>query len=558
MASIRVALAQLNFRVGDFETNVELISEAYERAVEQQADLVVYSELAVCGYPPEDLLLKQQFLDDARAAVDQIAARTSNAVAVVGFPELESDCLYNSAAICYQGSVKGIYRKQLLPNYSVFDEKRYFTPGASAGPIIEIAGVNIGVSICEDLWFDEGPIDDQVSSGIGLVISLNASPYQRGKDLDRASTVIERVTRHKIPVVYVNQVGGQDELIFDGSSFVADSRGQLVARLPQFEEMIHVVDLEVEDSDCGELPVIVASPSQEPKNLIPEMSVSREEEETAEVWKALVLATRDYVNKNGFDEVVIGLSGGVDSSLVAAIAVDALGSGRVHGVSMPSRYSSQGSKDDAAELAKNFNIDFETIPIESGYTALTNMLEPVFEGHQSDLTEENLQSRLRGILLMAMSNKKGWLVLTTGNKSETSVGYSTLYGDTAGGFAVIKDCPKLLVYELCRWRNKQTSSGWIPEASITKPPSAELRPDQTDDQSLPPYEVLDPLLEAYVERDKTAGELISLGYDPEIVKRITGLVDLAEYKRRQSPPGPRISTKAFGKDRRLPITNRYR
>ncbi len=558
MASIRVALAQLNFRVGDFETNVELISEAYERAVEQQADLVVYSELAVCGYPPEDLLLKQQFLDDARAAVDQIAARTSNAVAVVGFPELEGDCLYNSAAICYQGSVKGIYRKQLLPNYSVFDEKRYFTPGASAGPIIEIAGVNIGVSICEDLWFDEGPIDDQVSSGIGLVISLNASPYQRGKDLDRASTVIERVTRHKIPVVYVNQVGGQDELIFDGSSFVADSRGQLVARLPQFEEMIHVVDLEVEDSDCGELPVIVASPSQEPKNLIPEMSVSKEEEETAEVWKALVLATRDYVNKNGFDEVVIGLSGGVDSSLVAAIAVDALGSGRVHGVSMPSRYSSQGSKDDAAELAKNFNIDFETIPIEPGYTALTNMLEPVFEGHQSDLTEENLQSRLRGILLMAMSNKKGWLVLTTGNKSETSVGYSTLYGDTAGGFAVIKDCPKLLVYELCRWRNKQTSSGWIPEASITKPPSAELRPDQTDDQSLPPYEVLDPLLEAYVERDKTAGELISLGYDPEIVKRITGLVDLAEYKRRQSPPGPRISTKAFGKDRRLPITNRYR
>ena len=558
MASIRVALAQLNFRVGDFETNVELISEAYERAVEQQADLVVYSELAVCGYPPEDLLLKQQFLDDARSAVEQIAAKTSNTVAVVGFPELESDCLYNSAAICYQGSVKGIYRKQLLPNYSVFDEKRYFTPGASAGPIIEIAGVNIGVSICEDLWFDEGPIDDQVSSGIGLVISLNASPYQRGKDLDRASTVIERVTRHKIPVVYVNQVGGQDELIFDGSSFVADSRGQLVARLPQFEEMIHVVDLEVEDSDCGELPVIVASPSQEPKNLIPEMSVSKEEEETAEVWKALVLATRDYVNKNGFDEVVIGLSGGVDSSLVAAIAVDALGSGRVHGVSMPSRYSSQGSKDDAAELAKNFNIDFETIPIEPGYTALTNMLEPVFEGHQSDLTEENLQSRLRGILLMAMSNKKGWLVLTTGNKSETSVGYSTLYGDTAGGFAVIKDCPKLLVYELCRWRNKQTSSGWIPEASITKPPSAELRPDQTDDQSLPPYEVLDPLLEAYVERDKTAGELISLGYDPEIVKRITGLVDLAEYKRRQSPPGPRISTKAFGKDRRLPITNRYR
>ena len=550
MASIRVALAQLNFRLGDFKTNVALIADAYERAVEQQADVVVYSELAVCGYPPEDLLLKQQFLDDARAAVEEIAANTSNAVAVVGFPEVEGECLYNSAAICYQGNIKGIYRKQLLPNYSVFDEKRYFTPGASAGPIIKIGGANIGVSICEDLWFDEGPIDHQVSSGVGLAISLNASPYQRGKDSDRASTVIDRVTRHEIPVVYVNQVGGQDELIFDGSSFVVDSQGELVARLPQFEESVQVVDLEVEECGSGDLPVIVVSRSEQQKKPIPEKRIAEEEEEIAEVWKALVLATRDYVNKNGFKEVVVGLSGGVDSSLVAAIAVDALGPERVHGVSMPSRYSSQGSKDDAAALAENFGIDFETISIEPGYTALTNMLEPVFEGHQTDLTEENLQSRLRGVLLMAMSNKKGWLVLTTGNKSETSVGYSTLYGDTAGGFAVIKDCPKLMVYELCRWRNQQTSSTWIPEASITKPPSAELRPDQTDDQSLPPYEVLDPLLEAYVEQDQTAGELISRGYDAEIVHRITRLVDLAEYKRRQSPPGPRISTKAFGKERR--------
>ena len=550
MASIRVALAQLNFRLGDFKTNVALIADAYERAVEQLADVVVYSELAVCGYPPEDLLLKQQFLDDARAAVEEIAANTSNAVAVVGFPEVEGECLYNSAAICYQGNIKGIYRKQLLPNYSVFDEKRYFTPGASAGPIIKIGGANIGVSICEDLWFDEGPIDHQVSSGVGLAISLNASPYQRGKDSDRASTVIDRVTRHEIPVVYVNQVGGQDELIFDGSSFVVDSQGELVARLPQFEESVQVVDLEVEECGSGDLPVIVVSRSEQQKKPIPEKRIAEEEEEIAEVWKALVLATRDYVNKNGFKEVVVGLSGGVDSSLVAAIAVDALGPERVHGVSMPSRYSSQGSKDDAAALAENFGIDFETISIEPGYTALTNMLEPVFEGHQTDLTEENLQSRLRGVLLMAMSNKKGWLVLTTGNKSETSVGYSTLYGDTAGGFAVIKDCPKLMVYELCRWRNQQTSSTWIPEASITKPPSAELRPDQTDDQSLPPYEVLDPLLEAYVEQDQTAGELISRGYDAEIVHRITRLVDLAEYKRRQSPPGPRISTKAFGKERR--------
>ena len=558
MASIRVALAQLNFRLGDFDSNVASITEAYDQSLEREADVVVFSELAVCGYPPEDLLLKQRFLEDARAALEDIAARTSDAVAVVGFPEQEGQDIYNSAAVCHQGAVKGIYRKQLLPNYSVFDEKRYFSPGTSAGPIVQIAGVMVGISICEDQWFDEGPLNDQITSGLGLAISLNASPYQRGKDADRASTVIERVTSHKIPVVYVNQVGGQDELIFDGSSFVANSQGELVARLPQFEEAVQLVDLDVDECSSDGLPVIVTSTKQKTKSAIPEPVVVEGDETIAEVWNALVLATRDYVNKNGFSEVVIGLSGGVDSSLVAAIAVDALGPERVHGVSMPSRYSSRGSEDDAAELAGNFGIDFQTIPIEAGYAALTSMLEPVFRGHSPDLTEENLQSRLRGILLMAMSNKKGWLVLTTGNKSETSVGYSTLYGDTAGGFAVLKDCPKLLVYELCRWRNSQTTSSWIPEASISKPPSAELRPDQTDDQSLPPYELLDPLLEAYVEQDRSAAELVAEGYDPEIVEQITRLVDLAEYKRRQSPPGPRISAKAFGKDRRLPITNRYR
>ena len=558
MASIRVALAQLNFCLGDFESNVASITEAYDRALEREADVVVFSELAVCGYPPEDLLLKQRFLEDARSALEDVAAHTSNAVAVVGFPEQDGERIYNSAAVCHQGAVTGIYRKQLLPNYSVFDEKRYFTPGVSAGPIFQIAGVMVGISICEDQWFDEGPLNDQIASGVGLAISLNASPYQRGKDAARASTVIERVTSHKIPVVYVNQVGGQDELIFDGSSFVANSEGELIARLPQFEEAVQIVDLDVDEFDSGELPVIVTSKKQKKKGEIAEPVVAEVDDPIAEVWNALVLATRDYVNKNGFSEVVIGLSGGVDSSLVAAIAVDALGPERVHGVSMPSRYSSQGSEDDAAELARNFGIDFQTIPIEAGYTALTDMLESVFRGHSADLTEENLQSRLRGILLMAMSNKKGWLVLTTGNKSETSVGYSTLYGDTAGRFAVIKDCPKLLVYELCRWRNTQTTSPWIPEASITKPPSAELRPDQTDDQSLPPYELLDPLLEAYVEQDRSAAELVAEGYDPEIVQQITRLVDLAEYKRRQSPPGPRISMKAFGKDRRLPITNRYR
>ena len=558
MASIRVALAQLNFRLGDFESNVAAIVEAYDRSVEQNADVVVFSELAVCGYPPEDLLLKQRFIEDAKAAVTHIATHSTDTVAVVGFPEQEAEDVFNSAAICHRGAIAGIYRKQLLPNYSVFDEKRYFAPGASAGPIFQIAGVTVGISICEDLWFDEGPLDAQIASGVGLAISLNASPYQRGKDVSRASTVIERVSSHNIPTVYVNQVGGQDELIFDGSSFVANSHGQIVARLPQFEEALEIVDVATEDHVLDGLPVIVTSESQKAKRSIREPIIAEENDETAEVWNALVLATRDYVEKNSFDQVVIGLSGGVDSSLVAAIAVDALGADRVQGISMPSRYSSQGSQDDARELAENMGIDFHTISIEAAHAALTEMLEPLFSGHGTDLTEENLQSRIRGVLLMALSNKKGWLVLTTGNKSETSVGYSTLYGDTAGGFAVLKDCPKMLVYELCRWRNSQTCSAWIPEASITKPPSAELRPEQTDDQSLPPYELLDNLLEAYIELDRTAAELVDEGNDPEVVDQITRLVDLAEYKRRQSPPGPRISGKAFGKDRRLPITNLYR
>ena len=558
MASIRVAIAQLNFRLGDFESNVAAIVDAYKKSVEQDADVVVFSELAVCGYPPEDLLLKQRFIEEAGEAVQQIAAQCSETVAIVGFPEAEGQKLYNSAAVCCQGEISGIYRKQLLPNYSVFDEKRYFTPGTSAGPIFQIAGVTVGISICEDLWFDDGPLETQIASGADLVISLNASPYQQGKDASRFSAVHERLVDHGLPAVYVNQVGGQDELIFDGSSFVTDSAGDLIAQLPQFEEALQIVDLEVGARPIGELSLIRVSEPKKTKKPIPEPTVTPGQDETGEVWNALVLATRDYVEKNGFKQVVIGPSGGVDSSLVAGIAVDALGPDRVQGVSMPSRYSSQGSEDDAVALAANLGIALHRIPIEAAHSALTDMLDPLFDGQEPDLTEENLQSRIRGVLLMALSNKNGWLVLTTGNKSETSVGYSTLYGDTAGGFAVIKDCPKLLVYELCTWRNSQTSSPWIPEASITKPPSAELRPDQTDDQSLPPYEVLDPLLEAYVELDWTAAELVAEGHDPELVDRITRLVDLAEYKRRQSPPGPRISGKAFGKDRRLPITNRYR
>ncbi|MED6304808.1 MAG: NAD+ synthase [Actinomycetota bacterium] len=558
MGLIRVALAQLNLRVGDFDSNVAAITDAYDQSAALDADLAVFSELAVCAYPPEDLLLKQRFIDDAQRALEAIASHASDTVAIVGFPEQENDELYNSVAVCHQGQVRGIYRKRLLPNYSVFDEKRYFVAGATEGPLFEIAGVLTGVCICEDLWFDEGPFGSQIEAGAALGISVNGSPYQRGKHATRVAAITDRARTDKVPIVYVNQVGGQDELVFDGSSFVADAHGAVIARLPQFEEAVEVVDIEVSSRPQGDLPVLTTSLEPERREPLTTRPMAEPHSGTGEVWKALVLATRDYVNKNGFSDVVIGLSGGVDSSLVAAIAVDALGPQRVHGVSMPSRYSSAGSQDDAAELALNLAIDFHTIPIEPAHASMIDMLDPLFSGHDPDLTEENLQSRIRGVLLMALSNKKGWLVLTTGNKSETSVGYSTLYGDTAGGFAVLKDCPKLLVYDLCRWRNSQTNTPWIPEASISKPPSAELRPEQTDEQSLPPYELLDPLLEEYIEQDRTAAELVSGGYDSEMVERITGLVDLAEYKRRQSPPGPRISAKAFGKDRRLPITNRYR
>jgi len=569
MRRIRVAAAQLNVCVGDLDGNVDLILDAYRTGVEAGADVVVFSELTITGYPPEDLLLKPAFVREAEDAVARVAAEIGDVVAIVGYPDSVHD-LHNAAAILHRGEMVGSYHKQVLPNYSVFDEQRYFVPGIDAGPLYEIAGVRVGVTVCEDIWSPVGPYADQAAGGAELLVNINGSPFRSGKQQIRESLLETRAADVSIPVVYVNQVGGQDELVFDGGSVVVDETGALVARAKQFESDVLVVDIEVPLPYRARLldprgrrheetlPVVELTP--EPSSLLPPVESRIEDlsDPLGETWQALVTATRDYTLKNGFSEAIIALSGGVDSSIVAALAADALGSEHVHGVSMPSRYSSDGSRDDAAKLAANFGFDFRTIAIEEAHSAFLSMLAESFDGTEPDTTEENLQSRIRGVMLMALSNKFGWMVLTTGNKSESAVGYTTLYGDTAGGYAVIKDVPKLLVYELCQWRNGQAGFDVIPDSVLDKAPSAELRPDQRDDQSLPPYSQLDPLLEAYVEHDRTAAELVAMGFDEAVVARITRLVDISEYKRRQSPPGPKVSGKAFGKDRRLPITNKYR
>jgi NAD+ synthase (glutamine-hydrolysing) len=474
--------------------------------------------------------------------------------------------------VCTGGQVVGRYHKRLLPNYAVFDEQRYFASGTEPLELYEIAGVKVGVAICEDVWSADGPIADQSAGGAELVVIPNGSPYFQARQGERERLLATRAEDAHCHIAYVNQVGGQDELVFDGASFVVDADGELVHRSPQLAEALDVVDLDIRPvfrtrlldprgrDTAPALPVVrVSGAVADHPGTSRAPRITPLLDPVAEVYDALVLATRDYVTKNGFTDVVLGLSGGVDSSLVAVIAADALGSEHVHAVSMPSRYSSQGSKTDAEALCEATGIELRTIAIEPAFTAFLDLLAPSFEGLPEGLAEENLQPRIRGTLLMALSNKlPGWLVLTTGNKSELAVGYSTLYGDTAGGFAVIKDVPKLLVYELCRLCNRRAGREVVPESVLTKPPSAELRPDQRDDQSLPPYDELDPLLEAYVEQDLTRGELLERGFDPTLVDRVTRLVDVAEYKRRQNPPGPRITAKAFGKDRRMPITNRYR
>jgi NAD+ synthase (glutamine-hydrolysing) len=563
MGRLRIAACQINTVVGDLDGNVRRILEALDQAEEAGADVALFPELAITGYPPEDLLLKPGFVADNLEALDKLAARTGRCAAVVGFVDQGRD-LFNAAAVCANGEVVGRYHKRLLPNYAVFDEQRYFAPGVTTPTLFTIGGVRCGISVCEDIWSPTGPMSEQAAGGAELMLNLNASPFYAGRRGERLRMLATRAADASCALVYVNQVGGQDELVFDGASMVFDADGELVASAPQFEEAVLLVDHEVRPSfrkrlldprgraTAGPLPVIEVTAAADVHDQAVRPVIAPSLDVADEVYAALVVGTRDYVRKNGFSDVVIGLSGGIDSSLVAVVAVDALGAEHVHGVSMPSRYSSPGSKDDARALAESLGIDFRTIAIEPAHAAITSMLAESFEGRAEDLTEENLQSRIRGVTLMALSNKFGWLVLTTGNKSEMAVGYSTLYGDTAGGFAVIKDVPKTLVFELSR------RCGRIAESVLTKAPSAELRPDQRDDQSLPPYEVLDPILEAYVERDVTAGELIDEGCDAELVRRIVRLVDLAEYKRRQTPPGVRVTPKAFGKDRRVPITNRYR
>ena len=544
-STLRVAMCQLNLRVGDLAGNMAALRHAYDQAEAAGADIALFPELAACGYPPEDLLLKPGFVEDLQDAVAQFARGiTGHCTAIVGWVEVHNGELFNSAAVIRDSRMLGSYRKQALPNYGVFDEKRYFSAGTADQELYEIAGVTVSVTVCEDVWVDDGPILAAAQRGAALAVNINASPFHIGKQQVREEMLSRRAVEAGIPIAYLNLVGGQDELVFDGGSVVVAATGLVTSRLPRFESACTVVDVD-----------LLAS-GQEGAN---PTGPALEDIETslAEVWKALVLGLHDYVTKNGFSEVVIGLSGGVDSSIVAALATDALGAESVHGVLMPSRYSSDHSLSDAEILAKNLGIDYRTIPIEAAHLALLDLLEPSFEGRDADLTEENLQSRIRGVLLMALSNKFGWMVLTTGNKSETAVGYSTLYGDTAGGLAVIKDVPKLMVYDLCAWRNEQQDLDLIPVSVLTKAPSAELRPDQRDDQSLPPYEVLDLIIQGYVDEDLTTEELVEIGHDAELVSKIVGLIDRAEYKRRQSPPGIRISEKAFGRDRRIPITNAY-
>jgi NAD+ synthase (glutamine-hydrolysing) len=571
MRELRVALAQINVTVGDLDGNARRIVDSIREAAEVGADVVAFPELAVTGYPPEDLLLKPEFIAANQRALAAIADSTPDLVAVCGFAD-RADDLYNAAALLHRGQLAAVYHKNYLPTYSVFDEDRYFQSGKER-PVFRIGGGVVGVSVCEDIWYPDGPPTEQaLAGGAELLLNISSSPYCMGRFGTRREMLATRAADTGAFVAYVNLVGGQDELVFDGQSMVFAPDGDLLARAPAFEETMLVVDLDLDaafqhrlhdprrrkrTSPSGLTPTVINETvkSDKPGLGPPVMAEPLVRED--EVYRALVTGTRDYVHKNGFEKVVVGLSGGVDSSVVASIAADALGPANVVGVSMPSRYSSEGSRTDAEALAEALGTELRLVPIEEAHTAYESVLAPHTQDSGS-IVFENVQARIRGNILMALSNAHGWLVLTTGNKSEISTGYCTLYGDMAGGFAVLRDVPKTLVYELARFKNASAGREIIPQSVIDKVPSAELRPDQKDTDSLPPYEVLDPILRAYVEEDRPVAEIVAMGNDPEVVARVVELVDHNESKRRQAPPGPRITSRALGRDRRLPITNRFR
>jgi NAD+ synthase (glutamine-hydrolysing) len=576
MRRLRIAMAQINTTVGDFDGNVKKILGAIDNARTIKADIVTLPELAICGYPPEDLLFKPQFIQANLQSLQKIVEASQGITVVVGYVDSDGD-IYNAAALISDGKLIGTYHKMYLPNYGVFDENRYFRAGGEC-PVYVINGIGIGINICEDIWYEAGPATVQAYAGAEVIINISASPYHAGKGESREKMIATRAVDNVAIFAYNNLVGGQDELVFDGHSLLIDERGNLITRGKQFEEDFIVADLDIEGVFRARLhdprwrkespllgktswhqtkTIVSQTNANTPKPALPQRHIAALDP-VAEVYQALVLGTRDYIHKNGFQKVVIGLSGGVDSAIVATIAVDALGKDNVIGISMPSRYSSTGSITDTQKLTQNLGIKLKTISIEKPFQAYLDTLTESFAATRPDSAEENLQARVRGNLLMALSNKFGWLVLTTGNKSEMATGYTTLYGDMAGGFAVIKDVPKTLVYKITRYRNAQAGFDLIPAAIIEKPPSAELRPDQKDSDSLPEYEILDSILTAYVEDDKSVDQIVALGFDKAIVQKTAKLVDRSEYKRRQAPPGVKITSRAFGRDRRLPLTSLFK
>lgn len=575
MRTFRLAMGQINTTVGDLEGNTRKIIDYIDQARSFKADLITFPELVITGYPPEDLLLHPQFVKDNVAKMHQVVAASRGIATVVGFVDGTSD-IHNAAAVAYNGELVGIYHKIHLPNYGVFDEERYFRPGKQC-PVYVINGTSVGVNICEDIWHTSGPTSVQKAAGAEVIVNINGSPFHIGKQQTREAMLAKRAIENRIFVSYTNLVGGQDELVFDGASVIFNPTGDIVSRGKQFNEELIVADLDIESSQeprppannsiqdpmrpshglCSSTTTNISAFSPTSNPLLPIFKTTLLPD-LAQVYEALVLGTRDYVLKTGFKKILVALSGGIDSSLVATVGVDALGADNVVGLSMPSRYSSEGSILDAMALATNLGFELRSLPIEDIFSAYLGTLRPEFDEKTSDLAEQNIQSRIRGNLIMAMSNNLGWLVLTTGNKSEMAVGYATIYGDMAGGFAVIKDVPKIMVYELCEYRNSLENKPMIPINVLKKPPSAELKPDQKDDDTLPPYAVLDPILKAYIEEVHSFNDIVDMGFDKGIVQETISMVDRNEYKRRQAPPGIKITPRSFGRDRRMPISNRYK